>query len=73
MSGHTYSLSSNVKDLSMNLDEHVFLWEKWNFESIGNSAHTTEVFASGKSLLKLLLFYLQILKILTSTQTDNHT
>ena len=57
----------------MNLDEYVFLWEKRSFESIGSSAHTTEVFASGKTLLKLLLFYLQILKILTSTQTDNHT
>ena len=51
----------------------VFHWEKQNFEPIGNSAHTTEVLASGKALLTLSLLYLQMLKILISTKTDNHT
>ena len=71
--GHISKVSSNFKNLSINLDKYVFHWEKWKFEPIGNSAHTAEVLAYGKALLILLPLYLQMLKMLISTQTDNHT
>ena len=34
----------------MNSQKYVFLWEKWNFESIGNSANTAEFLALKKAL-----------------------
>ena len=71
--GHISKVSSNFKNLLINWDKYVFRWEKWNFEPTENSAYTAEVLAYGKALLILLPLYLQMLKMLTSTQTDNHT
>ena len=71
--GHISKVSSNFKNLSINWDKYVFRWEKWNFEPNENSAHTAEVLTYGKALLILLPLYLQMLKMLISTQTDNHT
>ena len=42
------------------LGKHVFHWEKWNFEPIANSAHTTEIVVLRKVLniyIDHLLFY----------------
>ena len=36
-----YSITSIFKNLSMNWDKFIH-WEKWNFEIIMNSAHTTK-------------------------------
>ena len=47
-------------------------WEKWNFESIYSFAHTIGVWTLGKALLRLLLFYLQMLIMQISTQTGNY-
>ena len=71
--GHISKVSSNFKNLSINWDKYVFRWEKWNFEPNENSAHTGEVLAYGKALLILLPLYLQMLKMLILTKTDNHT
>ena len=42
-----YSITSNCKNLSINWEKK-FFWEKWNFETIANSAHTAEFLALGK-------------------------
>ena len=36
----------------MSWEKYVFYQEKWNFERIGNSAHTTEFFAVEKAQTK---------------------
>ena len=38
------------KNLSKNWKKYVLHWEKCNFEHIGNSVHTTEFLALGKTL-----------------------
>ena len=45
-------ISSNFKNLVMNLEKYVFHWEKWNFEPIMNSAHTAERLALVKTMNK---------------------
>ena len=70
-----YSIYSNFKNLSSNWGKYVFHGEKWNFEPIGNFAHTTKFLTIRKPLLILLLLYLQMLIIMLimqiSTQIDN--
>ena len=46
----------------------IFSIEKWVFKSVGNSAHTAKGLALEKALLILLSLYLQMLKMLISTQ-----
>ena len=55
-----YSIFSDFKYLSMkmNWEKLIFYWEKWNFEPTGNSVHTTEIVALGKTLLARL--YLKV-------------
>ena len=54
------------------LRKHVFYWEKWNFELIGKSAHTTKFLTLGNALLILLSLYLQMLIMQISAQKNNH-
>ena len=56
----------------MNLVKYVFHWEKWNFELIGNFAHTKEFLTLGKALSIHLSLDLQILIIKISSQTGKH-
>ena len=67
-----YSISSNFKNLLMNWVKYVFYWEKLNFVSIGNFAHTAGFLTLEKVLLILLPLYLQMLIVQISTQADNH-
>ena len=61
--GHVSDFSTNVEDLLMNWEKYVLHWKKWNFEPIGNLAHTAEVLALRKALLLVILpLYLQMLK-----------
>ena len=50
------------KNLSKKLEKYVFHREKWNFEHIGNSAHTVESLALGKAL-KVYMEYLMLTMI----------
>ena len=70
--GMKYSISSNFKNLIMNWVKYVSHREKWNFEPIGNFAHTTGFLTLGKALLILLHLYLQMLIMQISPQTDNN-
>ena len=45
-----YFISSSFKNLSMNLEKHIFHLEKWDFEPIMNSAHIAELLALVKAL-----------------------
>ena len=47
-----YSISSSFKNLSMNWEKYIFHWEKWDFESIMNSAHMPELLALVEALNK---------------------
>ena len=49
-----------------------FVWEKWDFGTVGNSADTAEGLALGKILLVLLPIYFQILNMLISARTDKY-
>ena len=55
-----YSTSLDFKYLSIKRiwEKIIFHWEKWNFEPTGNSVHTTEIVALGKTLLARL--YLKV-------------
>ena len=64
--GHILKFFSNLKNLSMN-------GKKWVFEPIENSSHTTKRYNLRKDLLILLFLYVQMLKMVISTQTYNHT
>ena len=55
-----YSITSICKNLSMNSQKYVLHWKKWSFETIANSAHTTELLALGKFLdiyIDYFMFY----------------
>ena len=44
----------------MNSQKYVLHWKKWSFETIANSAHTTELLALGKFLdiyIDYFMFY----------------
>ena len=42
--------------INENYVNYVFHWGKWNFELTGNSAYTTKILTSGKTLLILAPF-----------------
>ena len=50
-----------------NREKCIFHWEKWNFERTGNSVHTTEYLALGKTLLVRL--YLKVKIYITNLLT----
>ena len=55
-----YKITSNCKNVSMNWQKYVFRWEKWNFDSIANSAHTAASLDLGKALniyIDYFMFY----------------
>ena len=52
------SLGFQYLSMKMNLEKWIFQWDKLKFEPIGNSVHTTEYLASGKTLLAKL--YLKV-------------
>ena len=66
-----YFISSNFKNLSMNSVKYILRWEKWNFEPVGNFAHTTGFLTFGKALLIFLPLYIQMLIMQISTQANN--
>ena len=45
------SLNFTCLSMKMNWEKGTFYWEKWNFEPIGNSVHSTEYLALKKALL----------------------
>ena len=45
-----YFISSNFQNLSMNWENYVFHWKKWNFEPITNSVHTAEIKTLNESM-----------------------
>ena len=67
-----YSISLNFKYLlmKMNWENLIFHWEKWNFEPIGNSLHTTVYLALGKTLLTRL--YLKVKVYITNLLSACH-
>ena len=71
--GYILNFCSNFKNLSMNWDKYVFDREKWGFQPIGYSAQSVKGLTLGRSLLILSPLYVQLLKMVISTQTDNHT
>ena len=46
--------------MKMNWKKINFPWKKWNFELIENSAHTTEFFTLGVTLLARPYLYLNV-------------
>ena len=46
--------------LKMNMEEEIFHFEKYNFEPVGNSVHTTEYLVFGKDLLARLYLTLKV-------------
>ena len=52
------SLGFQYLSMKMNLEKWIFQWDKLKFEPIGNSVHTAEYLASGKTLLAKL--YLKV-------------
>ena len=65
------------QELINELEKNVFHWEKKNCGPIGNSAHTTESFTKGKTLVILPLYlqnvYVLILILMQSYQNYTNT
>ena len=57
----------------MNWDKYVFHLGNVFLNPLENSVHTANSLALEKALLILLPLYVQMLKMLISTQTENHT
>ena len=57
----------------MNWDKYVFHLGNVFLNQLENSVHTANSLALEKALLILLPLYVQMLKMLISTQTENHT
>ena len=55
----------------MNSKKYDFHWENYNFAPTGKFACTTELLISGKTLLILSPFYLQMIVMQILTQPDN--
>ena len=57
----------------MNWDKYVFHLGNVFLNQLENSVHTANSLALEKALLILLPLYVQMLKMLISTQAENHT
>ena len=53
-----HSITSNFKNLSMNWETFVLHLERWNFEPIMNSVHTTKSLALRKALIKNIDYFM---------------